>query len=113
MSNDNTAKPTADAYLICDDPANPNEAFVTCPAGYAVFHGSRFGREERARWFAEAGNVFNETGLTPRQLAEQRDELLKALKKLSQDEYRDDDDPVLQQTRDKVRAIIAKVEAKP
>ncbi|WP_212646416.1 hypothetical protein [Delftia sp. PE138] len=32
-----------------------------------------------ASLFAEAGNVFHETGLTPRQLVEQRDALAKAL----------------------------------
>lgn len=35
-----------------------------------------------AELFAEAGTVANETGLTPRQLAEQRAELLKACKEL-------------------------------
>jgi len=33
-----------------------------------------------ASLFAEAGNVFHETGLTPRQLVEQRDALAEALK---------------------------------
>ncbi|BEV44811.1 hypothetical protein [Afipia carboxidovorans] len=35
--------------------------------------------EANARLIAEAGTVAHETGLTPRQLAEQRDELLEAL----------------------------------
>jgi len=35
--------------------------------------------EANARLIAEAGTVAHETGLTPRQLAEQRDELVKAL----------------------------------
>jgi len=36
--------------------------------------------QANARLIAEAGTVAHETGLTPRQLAEQRDELLAALK---------------------------------
>lgn len=39
-------------------------------------------REALARLIAEAGTVLHETGLTPRQLAEQRAELLEALKRL-------------------------------
>ena len=37
-------------------------------------------RQADAELMAEAGNVYHETGLTPRQLLEQRDELLKALR---------------------------------
>lgn len=37
-------------------------------------------QEDNANLIAEAGTVYHETGLTPRQLAEQRDELLEALK---------------------------------
>lgn len=36
--------------------------------------------EANARLIAEAGTVYHETGLTPRQLVEQRDGLLKALR---------------------------------
>lgn len=36
-------------------------------------------QETNARLIAEAGTVYHETGLTPRQLAEQRAELLEAL----------------------------------
>ena len=38
-------------------------------------------RDANTRLIAEAGTVLHETGLTPRQLAEQRAELLEALKK--------------------------------
>ena len=38
--------------------------------------------EANARLIAEAGTVLHETGLTPRQLAEQRAELLEALQRL-------------------------------
>ena len=41
-----------------------------------------FEAEANARLIAEAGTVANETGKTPRQLADERDELLKALKDL-------------------------------
>lgn len=37
------------------------------------------GTKEDAELFAEASNVANETGLTPRQLADERDELLAAI----------------------------------
>lgn len=39
--------------------------------------------EANARLIAEAGTVASETGLTPRQLAEQRQELITALKELT------------------------------
>lgn len=61
------------------------------PAGYAItaaepkmFGGTRILEadisEDHAHLIAEAGTVYHETGLTPRQLAEQRAELLAALK---------------------------------
>lgn len=63
-----------------------------------------------ATLIAEAGTVAHETGLTPRQLAEQRAELLAALKLLSAEEWRDDDDPILISAREQARAAIAKAE---
>lgn len=36
-----------------------------------------------AQIFTDAGNIFNETGLTPRQLLEQRDELLTTLRQIA------------------------------
>lgn len=52
---------------------------VVCDA-----HGSQFNgrREANARLIAEAGTVFHNTGLSPVQLVEQRDELLQALQDL-------------------------------
>lgn len=41
-------------------------------------------QEKNAALFVEAGTVANETGLTPRQLAEQRAELLAVLQKIMQ-----------------------------
>lgn len=62
--------------------------------------------EANARLIAEAGTVYHETGLTPRQLADQRAELLEALRELATEEYRDDDDPILHKARSKARAAI-------
>ena len=45
-----------------------------------------------------------------RRLHARNQELLKALKELSAEECRDDDDPVLKRARIKARAAIAKVE---
>ena len=42
-----------------------------------------FQTEANAQLIAEAGTVATETGLTPRQLADQRKELLKALKEIN------------------------------
>jgi len=39
--------------------------------------------QANAALIAEAGNVFHETGLTPRQLVEQRDALAEALEKFA------------------------------
>lgn len=63
--------------------------------------------ESNAALIAEAGTVYQETGLTPRQLAEQRDELLKALKYARRFvDVRDVDTTY-------ISTIIAKVETKP
>lgn len=40
--------------------------------------------QANARLIAEAGTVAHETGLTPRQLAEQRDDLLEALRNITE-----------------------------
>ena len=63
----------------------------------------------------EAGTVYHETGLTPRQLAEQRDELLASLKcMVDKFEGRCADYENAEWTPEynTARAIIAKVEAK-
>jgi len=48
-----------------------------------------------AKLIAEAGTVTNECGLTPRQLLEQRNELLEALKEISKGEGRYDMDKLI------------------
>ena len=48
-----------------------------------------------AKLIAEAGNVANETGHTPRQLAEQKAELLEALKEITKGEGRFDMDRLI------------------
>ena len=66
--------------------------------------------ETNASLIAEAGNVYHETGLTPRQLAEQRDELLSELKLIH--EWARVEKTALRQTEiDHIAAIIAKCEA--
>jgi hypothetical protein len=47
--------------------------------------------QDRARLIAEAGTVHHETGLTPRQLVEQRDALAGAIEALLTDVKHDDD----------------------
>lgn len=61
-----------------------------------------------AALIAEAGTVATETGLTPRQLAEQRAELLEALRSLVENE---DETPSWNQ-RVAARAVIAKATGK-
>ncbi len=62
-----------------------------CSMGWYQFHNSVMNpeiEEANAKLITEAGNVTNETGYTPRQLAEQKAELLNALikaKKLIKD----------------------------
>lgn len=52
-------------------------------------------RDANTRLIAEAGTVLHETGLTPRQLAEQRAELLEALNRAADTVERDDlDTPI-------------------
>ena len=88
MSNDNTAKPTAGPWArnkygtICSDAAGHNS--ILC-ADIAIPCGSHDLRSEavaNSELLLQAGNVYHETGLTPRQLAEQRDVLLESLKNL-------------------------------
>lgn len=73
----------------------------------AIFIGRQ--QKENAMLAQEAGTAYHETGLTPRQLAEQRDELLGTVKCfrdwLSWHEAKE--------TLQEVDDIIAKVEAKP
>jgi len=57
--------------LYCDD----GRVFIAETSG----HGGHDADERRAEVMADAFNVYTETGLTPRELAEQRDELMKAL----------------------------------
>jgi hypothetical protein len=52
------------------------EPAVRSPDGWIICTTSS---DENAAFIAEAGTVAHETGLTPRQLAEQRKELMKAL----------------------------------
>lgn len=62
-----------------------------------------------ANLIAEAGTVYHETGLTPRQLAEQRAELL-LLCRTALDAWTGDGPPVV---LDDLRAAIARAEVKP
>ena len=61
--------------------------------------------EENASLIAEAGTVANETGLTPRQLADQRAELLAALQKII---AADDAQRLSQREIEAGRAAVAK-----
>lgn len=113
MSNDNTAKPTAGPWArnkygrICSGAAGHETilcADIAIPCSYHDLHSEAVANSEL---LLEAGNVHHETGLTPRQLALQRGELLKALKYARRFvDVRDVDTTY-------ISAIIAKVEAKP
>ena len=62
-----------------------------------------------ARLIAEAGTVATETGLTPRQLAEQRAELLEALRQVVMDA---EDRGVTQASINKALSTIARAEGR-
>lgn len=57
------------------------ETFIHSRAGIGNI--SKEEMASNANLIVEAGNVANETGLTPRELQKQRDELLEALKKIN------------------------------
>lgn len=61
--------------LIWNGGVGPNERSMICKPDGANADEAR----ANARLIAEAGTVYHETGLTPRQLAEQRGELVAAL----------------------------------
>jgi hemoglobin-like flavoprotein len=63
--------------------------------------------EANASLIAEAGTITNSTGLTPKQLAEQREELLSALKEVIRISDRKHD------AWDKAKAAISKATQKP
>ena len=68
------------------------DTLVRTPAFYIARVYKGIGKDEEqanAKLIAEAGTVANETGFTPRQLAEQKAELLEACKKMQgiQDEH--------------------------
>jgi hypothetical protein len=76
-----TAKPTPGPWYYVPYPAGIG-GFVNAgdPSGPAICDLSKYEHPEtNGRFIAEAGTVFHETGLTPRQLLEQRDELREAL----------------------------------
>ena len=125
MSNDNTAKPTAGPWArnkygrICSGAAGHETilcADIAIPCRYHDLHSEAVANSEL---LLEAGNVHHETGLTPRQLAEQRDVLLESLKNLvgviwpSEPATTSDGCYTGDQKEQQARAIIAKVEAKP
>ena len=62
--------------------------------GAGIFYESKWhvGAKDDAQLIAEAGTVLHETGLTPRQLASQRAELLEALRYLRRMANKDDID---------------------
>lgn len=66
-----------DIFILCDD-AQPNDSVICELAG--CVHETK--GESNAALILEAGNVANETGLTPRELLNQRNELLAELKLL-------------------------------
>ena len=111
-----TAKPTAGPWEIhgtsimpCPDSDDPDTMLGIAE----VIEWDDGDRDEsvtmaNARLIAEAGTVYHETGLTPRQLVEQRDGLLRALQEIVLN------DPYKQSSAGKVAEhAIAKVEAKP
>lgn len=66
---------------ICNVSWMPKKAYPdVSDADYGAFNAEC---EANARLIAEAGTVAHETGLTPRQLAKQRDDLLAALEELA------------------------------
>jgi len=82
------AKPTPGPWFVRGKTANLQIAIVG-PSGelsdsIAYAWGQNGEAEANARLIAEAGTVHHETGLTPRQLVEQRAELLEALAAISQ-----------------------------
>lgn len=136
MSNDNTVKPTAwpvfvDRFCDVDEgyaviaynpdigPRSPTRGMV---AWFGTIAGATFENPDQckanAELTAEAFNVHTETGLTPRQLAEQRDELLRIVDNIRKDCRRGAEkfgmsDAGVRDIAGRCDAIIAKVEAKP
>lgn len=89
--------------------SSSNTLGADCGGDIAVVWGVKGNAEADARLIAEAGTVAHETGLTPRQLAEQRAELLaEAIELLRNAEYADGVATVLTQDCEALQAAIAK-----
>ena len=87
-------KPTPGEWTV--EPIDGNCYEVMCDSGYYIATCHDGVRSEsnaiaNARLIAEAGTVFHNTGLSPVQLVEQRDELMAACKKLVEWEAREKD----------------------
>jgi hypothetical protein len=82
-----SAKPTAGPWVAEYEPEADYPWCVRSdllPYIASVINSIHDGEEEaNARLIAEAGTVYHETGLTPRQLAEQRAELIDALESVA------------------------------
>lgn len=66
-------------YRMCVQVVDDHGEIVT-NIGVALYKGGCFNtKKANAELIAEAGTVYHETGCTPRQLLQQRDEALKAL----------------------------------
>ena len=84
-----TAKPTPGPWYYVPYPAGIG-GFVNAgdPSGPAICDVSPYEQPEiNGRFIAEAGSVFHETNLTPRQLLEQRDELANALNEIANSKF--------------------------
>lgn len=115
------SKPTAGPWTVFNNPTSNYglevRADVPVKAKKVVCRLGGPDREANARLIAEAGTVLHDTGLTPRELQKQRDELLAALKRVVAD--RDDTEiqfagrptQIKNSTVEDARAAIAKVSA--
>lgn len=108
-----TVKPgigCGDLYrIVADEPETGNGTFATVLHAPSKLHPIAVA-QANAYLIAEAFNVAEETGLTPRQLADQRRELREVCKEaLIAADYYDKREGSL--IPDKIRAILAKTEA--
>ena len=90
MSNSNASRPTPGPWVVDEDDARDGCWFVPVIAdghgnvcevyGSEIFLSITDDDRANAALIAEAGTAYHDTGLTPRELAEQRAELLAALR---------------------------------
>lgn len=101
---------TSNGFVYVNNEINTHGAIATC---YIPFPEEEGQPEANANLIAEAFNVANETGLSPRQLAGQRAELLEALNNIFYNAYddntsKDDLMVTIDQIRDRAQAAITK-----